>query len=295
MSLLGRTVLCTLLVAACGGTTIGSLTSVEGGTAGASTGTGGVSGGVGGSTDNGGAVGVGGAAGGNAGSSGAGGTSSSLCALPQVSGNCDAYMPSYWFDAKTGVCELFVYGGCGGNANRFATVDECYAACAASAPADVTGCSAPSDCIVSSPSCCGACDMGDAMSFVAIRGNAQAAYRQEVACGSVACGACPPPAPMTHTAPYFGATCRGGRCVLYDARTIELTACTLASDCTLRNGLGCCERCGESPETLIAVNRSVPLPQCAGAPACPPCVATYGNGWFADCVGGRCAVVGLLK
>jgi hypothetical protein len=79
--------------------------------------------------------------------------------------------------------------------------------------------------------------------------------------------------------------------VLFDARASELTSCTRPEDCTLRNGLACCETCGASLETLIAVNASMRLPQCDQAPPCPPCVATYPSGYGATCTGGRCAVV----
>src|SRR4051812_35523582 len=63
---------------------------------------------------------------GGAGAGGAGGAADAgstdvdaICKLPRESGNCDAYIPSYWHNPATGVCEPFVYGGCGGNANRF--------------------------------------------------------------------------------------------------------------------------------------------------------------------------------
>lgn len=51
-----------------------------------------------------------------------------VCALPLETGPCKANMPSYGF-GPDGHCELFTYGGCQGNANRFATLAECQAAC----------------------------------------------------------------------------------------------------------------------------------------------------------------------
>ncbi|KAJ6656055.1 hypothetical protein lerEdw1_004461 [Lerista edwardsae] len=46
------------------------------------------------------------------------------CKLPRKSNDmlfeCMAYMPSWYYDVETGQCELFIYGGCGGTANRSA-------------------------------------------------------------------------------------------------------------------------------------------------------------------------------
>ena len=54
------------------------------------------------------------------------------CSLPPESGLCDAYFPSYYFNRRTMLCERFVYGGCGGNDNRFRTAEECYRRCSPS-------------------------------------------------------------------------------------------------------------------------------------------------------------------
>ncbi|GLH08258.1 Chymotrypsin inhibitor SCI-II [Gryllus bimaculatus] len=51
------------------------------------------------------------------------------CRLPSESGRCFAYIPSYYFNSATGSCEQFIYGGCGGNANRFSTVSDCEKRC----------------------------------------------------------------------------------------------------------------------------------------------------------------------
>uniref|UniRef100_A0A803SPB1 BPTI/Kunitz inhibitor domain-containing protein n=1 Tax=Anolis carolinensis TaxID=28377 RepID=A0A803SPB1_ANOCA len=42
---------------------------------------------------------------------------------------CYAAMPRFYFDIKSGQCEKFIYGGCGGNANNFLTRDECFSKC----------------------------------------------------------------------------------------------------------------------------------------------------------------------
>lgn len=58
------------------------------------------------------------------------------CSLPFVQGVCDAHMPVFWFNAATGTCESRVYGGCGGNENRFDSEEQCLAACAPNTACD---------------------------------------------------------------------------------------------------------------------------------------------------------------
>lgn len=42
---------------------------------------------------------------------------------------CMALFYKYFHNTKTGECEQFVYGGCGGNENRFNTKEDCEAYC----------------------------------------------------------------------------------------------------------------------------------------------------------------------
>ncbi|KAH3843613.1 hypothetical protein DPMN_117136, partial [Dreissena polymorpha] len=53
----------------------------------------------------------------------------SVCKLPAETGPCDAVIPKYFFNTSTCTCELFIYGGCGGNGNRFETYGECMNRC----------------------------------------------------------------------------------------------------------------------------------------------------------------------
>lgn len=55
----------------------------------------------------------------------------SKCDLPEDPGrHCGTGWQEYWFhDSEFGKCRRFYYGGCDGNENRFATEDECTAAC----------------------------------------------------------------------------------------------------------------------------------------------------------------------
>ncbi|XP_034099031.1 male accessory gland serine protease inhibitor-like [Drosophila albomicans] len=56
------------------------------------------------------------------------------CGLPPaVDGNglikCAAFQPSFSYYPAENVCKDFVYGGCGGNENRFASKAACEAEC----------------------------------------------------------------------------------------------------------------------------------------------------------------------
>jgi hypothetical protein len=64
-------------------------------------------------------------------SDGATGDAGTICNLPPETGECDAAITRYFHDPATRTCRAFTYGGCGGNDNNFASIDECTAACAA--------------------------------------------------------------------------------------------------------------------------------------------------------------------
>lgn len=51
------------------------------------------------------------------------------CTLPKVTGPCFGAFQRYYYNAATETCETFLYGGCAGNANNFATEEDCVAAC----------------------------------------------------------------------------------------------------------------------------------------------------------------------
>ncbi|XP_019348769.2 kunitz-type serine protease inhibitor 5 [Alligator mississippiensis] len=53
----------------------------------------------------------------------------SICFLPVAPGPCQAYGPSFYYNAATGQCLGFNYGGCRGNGNRFGTEKECLQTC----------------------------------------------------------------------------------------------------------------------------------------------------------------------
>ena len=54
---------------------------------------------------------------------------SNPCTLPAEPGRCRGRFPRYYHNSDSGQCELFIYGGCDGNQNRFNTQEECETAC----------------------------------------------------------------------------------------------------------------------------------------------------------------------
>ena len=52
-----------------------------------------------------------------------------ICNLPHERGNCYGYFHRWGFDSTTGKCVQFIYGGCGGNANNFETIEACEQKC----------------------------------------------------------------------------------------------------------------------------------------------------------------------
>ena len=56
-------------------------------------------------------------------------TGNNICGLEPETGLCEAYIPSYFYNVTSKRCERFIYGGCGGNDNRFSTMEQCQATC----------------------------------------------------------------------------------------------------------------------------------------------------------------------
>lgn len=60
-------------------------------------------------------------------------TSTDVCEQPLSVGDCDGEEFNYYYDEKRGICREFIYTGCGGNGNRFASISDCRAQCMAGA------------------------------------------------------------------------------------------------------------------------------------------------------------------
>ena len=52
-----------------------------------------------------------------------------ICSQKRDSGICPGNVPRFYFDKSLARCQLFSYGGCGGNSNNFETLDQCVAHC----------------------------------------------------------------------------------------------------------------------------------------------------------------------
>lgn len=58
------------------------------------------------------------------------GWSSELCLQSVEVGTCKGYFPRWFYNSTSDRCEMFIYGGCGGNLNSFGTRKNCEKACA---------------------------------------------------------------------------------------------------------------------------------------------------------------------
>ena len=55
-----------------------------------------------------------------------------FCFLAKEEGECDESQLQWYYDRLDGVCKQFIFRGCGGNQNRFATRQECESRCSQS-------------------------------------------------------------------------------------------------------------------------------------------------------------------
>lgn len=52
-----------------------------------------------------------------------------ICRMTVDSGPCANYEDMFYYDSFSGKCHPFIYGGCGGNLNKYRTREECEARC----------------------------------------------------------------------------------------------------------------------------------------------------------------------
>lgn len=235
----------------------------------------------------GGGAGSGAAGASSAGAAGAAGSGAgSMCEQVKQPGSCDAFVPSFWHNPKTGLCEPFVYGGCGGNGNRFATRDDCLAACPGGGKA-WGACQKDSECTLTTTGCCQGCEPLANQDYLALNA---AFLEDEFAtrpCTPLpACAPCPPSSELTATGKYYKPVCRSGQCTAVDLRESPVSECQANDDCRLRAGVACCERCQGG---FVAVNSGAEF--CPEGPEpCPKCAAFPPQGIVSQCTAGRCVV-----
>ena len=270
-----------VLISACGGTALdeGSGTAGNGSQAGAASGGGGAS--AAGAPSS-----AGSTASAGAGTSTAGAPSSSVCSLPAESGNCDAFVPSFYHDAQTGLCTPFIYGGCGGNGNRF-TREACIAACPGGGN-DWGACQDDLDCELTSTNCCGLCEPVEDFSILSLnRANVSKYVNQRCAMAGQ-CAPCEAGSEVTDTLKYYRAACVSGQCSATDIRKTKVTACLEDTDCMLRDGAGCCDGC--DGKGFVAVSKTADLceGQAVDCAACEP--KPPPSSIFARCIEAVCTV-----
>ena len=208
------------------------------------------------------------------------------CSAAQASGECEAYFPSFWHNPATGLCEPFVYGGCGGNANRYPSREACQQACA-NIQDDWDACVDDGDCTFAYQMCCGPCNP-TVEEVIAINTSHQSLWGT---CSvPTSCGPCRPVPETELGRKYFKPKCQNAHCTLIDIRETALTACETTSDCTLRDGAFCCPECDGAD--WVAVNQTADL--CPDVkPACGFCISPPSQDWAAVCLDGRCRQVAV--
>ena len=61
-----------------------------------------------------------------------------VCRLPSDIGTCGDFISAFFYDPLFGQCLEFFWSGCGGNENRFETIEECENRCVNVETVDIT-------------------------------------------------------------------------------------------------------------------------------------------------------------
>ncbi|GMV13859.1 MAG: hypothetical protein AMXMBFR56_20830 [Polyangiaceae bacterium] len=146
-------------------------------------------------------------------------------------------------------------------------------------------CNGPGQCVLATSDCC-LCGVPELTDYVAMN--------------QASAGQCNCQGPICDCAmmmnPNLAASCESGQCAAWDVRLREdYAGCKLDSDCSLRDGLGCCEGCGPIAEQLVAVRTdseaALKQAMCEPNSACSKCMIQYPPNATALCNAGRCQVV----
>ena len=234
---------------------------------------------------------VGGSASAGSSSGGSGGWGEE-CTAPADAGPCEAYNESWYHDPASGICKPFVYGGCSGNSNNYASLEQCQLACSGGTP-NFDACQAPTDCAIGGQGCCGTCDGPgvSAHSLIAYATKHQNEVYGSCALVDIACAPCYQPPEYEQQLKYFIPDCVRGQCVVHDIRKSAVTACNTEQDCRLRSGTQCCEGCG-SDLVSVANNGGLEKLVCGDMPTACPAIACAPNPstGVSYCDAGHCAV-----
>ena len=183
---------------------------------------------------------------------------------------CDAAFQAWYHDPRTGLCRPFIYGGCGGNKNRYDSLEACQSACPGGSP-DYDSCKLPTDCQITGQGCCGVCNGPGLTTHDFVAFNKQYAAQVTACPADIACEPCPGTTRDQATLKYFVPNCVQGQCVVVDLRQSDVTACQSANDCALRNGNACCPAC--NGDAAIAVRKDGSFENLVCGSARPPCAA----------------------
>jgi hypothetical protein len=169
-------------------------------------------------------------------------------------------------------------GGVGGTGGTGGGVDPAF---------DV--CTGAGQCELVSATCCSCGTLGLGQ-LSPINSSKRDAFSKQV------CSAMPQPCPpcIGMVDPHLAARCESGRCRGFDIRTDPTyTKCGSDQECTLRNGLGCCE-CGapSGGSDWVAIShlgRMLLAGQvCAPGSVCPACIPIPPANTVARCLSGTC-------
>ncbi len=188
------------------------------------------------------------------------------CALPPEPGPCEAAMRRWYHNAETGACEMFIYGGCQGNANNFQSAEACEEACGGGG-----GECRPEECGPAPGAPNFICEDGSVGGPVCERaddgvcGWNMRECPEMQACGADACGPAPRPRP-----------CDDGSAPIQECVMDEAGQCGWTTECPAPPAECPADACGPAPRPLPCDDGSPP------AQACMP-QADGRCGWVTEC------------